>query len=200
MNHSRFFESKIRIIVLLTQLVSLSSEQLKAVQLFIDGASEQEVSDACGCSRSTVQRWKRKPEFQLAIENGKQQVEVLFKEEIKKSQQQIIEIQVQSWEARREELRELEWQLSERLFRKGEEMLSIPLEEKKWTFREAFLCLQTASELARKSSQTWDDDINSALQLVRSFGYAIIDEQECLSDSTDFGIGEVCTGTEENFS
>ena len=70
------------------------------------------------------------------------------------------------WIARREEFRERQWAIAEKLIQKGEEMLSFSLageDGPKWSFRDAAAFLAEGGRLARQAAEMYDGDLNAAL-------------------------------------
>ena len=70
------------------------------------------------------------------------------------------------WIARREEFRERQWAIAERLIQKGEAMLASPLageDAPKWNLRDAAAFLAEGGRLARQAAEMYDGDLNSAL-------------------------------------
>ncbi len=75
----------------------------------------------------------------------------------------------QKWQQRRDELRQLEWEMAQSGLRKAQEMLKMPIARKtsedgrtiiepaKWTFRDAIAILTECSALARKAAQMESD-------------------------------------------
>jgi hypothetical protein len=80
------------------------------------------------------------------------------------------------WQERRRQLREKEWQVSELLFEKA----SVALRDLELVGRIQNIAnaLKIASELGRKSSELWGDDINSAIALLLKYDYNIIDKKQ----------------------
>ena len=158
-----------------------SDQQLRCARLLAQNFSEQEVSSQLGVSRSTVQRWKRLTGFREAIEKAKIGKSP-FETETQKSQKQVLEEIVQEdlkdWSLRRQELREAEWRICQKLLHKAEEMLNFSLEERKWSFRDAVMFLEISSRIGSQSSELWQGDLNGAIALILKYGYEITDSQE----------------------
>lgn len=166
--------------------MNFSPDQLRAIELLSEGITETEVASILSKSRSWVQRQKKIPEFKEAIKSFKQKTASIFKEELEKNQYEAIQKEVESWEIRRQFLREQEWLASQKLFELAMKMLDDPLlQEKRWTFKDTTNILQVASELARVSSELWSSNLNAAIELTRRYGYDIIDQQQETS-SEDF--------------
>jgi hypothetical protein len=80
------------------------------------------------------------------------------------------------WQQRRQRLREKEWEMSELLFEKAEKALrDLELVGRIQNLANA---LKVASELGRKSSELWGDDINAAIALLLKYQYDIIDKRQ----------------------
>ncbi len=62
----------------------LSEQQLKAASMLASGHSEQEVADVTGVAKRTLQRWKKRHDFQLVVEEYRQSVADTIKEETTK--------------------------------------------------------------------------------------------------------------------
>ncbi|MBD0261456.1 MAG: hypothetical protein ICV78_01710 [Tolypothrix sp. Co-bin9] len=164
------------------KIMSLTHKQYLAIQMLINDATDKEIIASCGCSRTTLHRWKKNPEFQAAITSVKQQTDSIFKEEIARTHKELIENDVDAWKQRQLTIREHEWLASEKLFALGMTMLeSVNIEEKRWTMKDVTSILETGSNLARLSSEMWNKDLNVAIQLVLKYGYEIVDKQLPLS-------------------
>jgi len=160
------------------KFMSLTHKQYLAIQMLINDATDKEIIASCGCSRTTLHRWKKNPEFQAAITSVKQQTDSIFKEEIARRHKELIENDVDAWKQRQLTIREHEWLASEKLFALGMTMLeSVNIEEKRWTMKDVTSILETGSNLARLSSEMWNKDLNAAIQLVLKYGYEIVDKQ-----------------------
>jgi hypothetical protein len=160
------------------KFMSLTHKQYLAIQMLINDATDKEIIASCGCSRTTLHRWKKNPEFQAAITSVKQQTDSIFKEEIARTHKELIENDVDAWKQRQLTIREHEWLASEKLFPLGMTMLeSVNIEEKRWTMKDVTTLLETGSNLARLSSEMWNKDLNAAIQLVLKYGYEIVDKQ-----------------------
>jgi len=159
----------------------LTSLQLQAVSLIADGQTETQVATACKKSRSWVQELKRREDFQVAIKEAQRNKESLKQglQEVQKEvfQEKISEV-LEEWKTRQGQLREREWEISQKLLLKAEEMLEFSIEERRWTFRDAAMFLDVASRIGRQSSELWQSDLNAAIQVVLKYGYEVVDTQE----------------------
>lgn len=158
--------------------MTLTRTQYQAIQMLLNGASDKEIIASCNCSRTTLHRWKKNPEFKSALSTGMEKTDAIFKEQIEKSHKELIEKEVEAWKERQIRVREQEWLASEKLFALGIKMLeSVNIEEKRWSLKDVTTILETSSNLARLSSEMWSKDLNAAMQLVLRYGYEIIDKQ-----------------------
>jgi len=159
----------------------LNSIHLQAASLIAEGRTESEVAAACSKSRSWVQELKRREDFQAAIEEARKKKEV-DKKELQQFQKEVFQEKItevlDDWIARQSQLREQEWQISQKLLLKAQEMLEFSIEERRWNFRDACQFLEVASKIGRLSSEMWQSDLNAAIQIVLRHGYEIIDIQE----------------------
>ena len=165
---------------------SLNSQQLHAVELLAQGASEVEVCAQIKRTKSWLQRCKKDENFAMAVEAAKARNEAVLKKALEESQRKTTEEQVAAWAGRREEIRSLEWDIASKLFAKSAEILAFPLEGTKWSLADAYHCLDTASKVSRQAAQLWNRDLNAAIALVRSYGFDVIDtQQNTLADTSD---------------
>lgn len=159
--------------------MSLTRKQYQAIQLLINGASDKEVIASCNCSRTTLHRWKKDSEFKSALTTGIEKTDAIFKEEIEKTNKELIENEIHTWKQRQLATRENEWVASEKLFALGMKMLeSVNIEEKRWSLKDITTIFETGSSLSRLSSEMWNRDLNAAMLLVLRYGYEIVDKQE----------------------
>lgn len=80
----------------------------------------------------------------------------------------------QEWSLRREQLRAREWEASELLFQKAMQALrELELSARMQNIANA---LKIASELGRKSSELWGDDLNAAVTLLLRYNYDVVDK------------------------
>lgn len=163
----------------------LNSLHLQAAALLAEGKTESEVAVACGKSRSWVQELKRREDFQAAVEENRKKKEV-HKQELQQFQKELFQEKIsealEDWIARQQQLRQQEWELSQKLLLKAQEMLEFSIEERRWNFRDACQFLETASKIGRLSSELWQSDLNAAIQIVLKHGYEVIDTQESFSE------------------
>jgi hypothetical protein len=159
----------------------LNSIHLRAASLIAEGKTESEVAAACGKSRSWVQELKRREDFQAAIEEARKKKEV-HKKELQQFQKEVFQEKISEvlddWIARQSQLREQEWQISQKLLLKAQEMLEFSIEERRWNFRDACQFLEVASKIGRLSTELWQSDLNAAIQVVLRHGYEVIDTQQ----------------------
>ncbi|MDF5716421.1 MAG: hypothetical protein PUP93_21720 [Rhizonema sp. NSF051] len=152
----------------------LNCEQLKAIAMLAQGESENEVASTLSKSRSWVQQVKRHPEYQKIKDANTDAVVQAVAENTKKGASQTFS----EWENRRRVQREREWQISQALLDKAQDMIEqFSLEEKRWSLKDVCSCLEISSKLARSSAQMWDEDLNAAITLVRKFGFDVVDTQ-----------------------
>ena len=159
----------------------LTSLQLQAASLIAEGKTESQVAAACNKSRSWVQELKRREDFQASVKEAQKNKESV-KENLQQVQKEVfqkkISEELQDWIARQSQLREQEWQISQKLLLKAQEMLEISIEERRWNFRDACQFLEVASKIGRLSSELWQSDLNAAIQVVLRHGYEVIDAQQ----------------------
>lgn len=87
------------------------------------------------------------------------------------------------WERRRQQLRSREWEASELLFKKAMHCLrELELSARMQNIANA---LKIASELGRKSSELWDDNLNAAIQLLLKYDYEVKDKIKKEGDEQD---------------
>jgi hypothetical protein len=79
------------------------------------------------------------------------------------------------WVARRDEQRQREWEISQNLMDKAQEILKEFLAQQKYSVRDAAALAETASKLARASAELWGGDLNGAIALVKQYGYEVVD-------------------------
>jgi hypothetical protein len=80
----------------------------------------------------------------------------------------------QVWQLRREEFRQRQWRLAERLLERAEEMLEKPLTGidregnpyERWNFRDIATFISEGTRLSRQAADLWEGDLNSALAMV----------------------------------
>lgn len=83
----------------------------------------------------------------------------------------------QRWALRREEFRERQWRLAEKLLDRAEEMLgrSLTTTDKdgntieRWNFRDAATFVSEGTKLARQAAELFDGDLNAAMTLVERY-------------------------------
>ncbi|HIK39787.1 hypothetical protein [Thermoleptolyngbya sp. M55_K2018_002] len=83
----------------------------------------------------------------------------------------------QRWATRREEFRERQWRLAEKLLERAEEMLERSLSStdkdgniiERWNFRDAATFVSEGTKLARQAAEIFDSDLNAALTLVERY-------------------------------
>lgn len=86
------------------------------------------------------------------------------------------EVDEQEWALRRKKLRAREWEASELLFQKAMQALKdLELSARMQNIANA---LKIASELGRKSSELWGDDINAAIALLVQYDYDVVDKKQ----------------------
>lgn len=158
--------------------MTLTSNQLKALALIGRGDSPKLVAAAIGVSSRTISRWLLLPEFRDLIEKISSQTKSLTIESASENFQKEQEL----WQNRRAKLREEEWEISQLLLKKAREVLENF--EISGRIQNIANALKTASELGRLSSELWSGDLNSAISLVRQYGYDVIDLNE-KDDETD---------------
>jgi len=80
------------------------------------------------------------------------------------------------WRIRRQQLRAREWEASELLFEKAMQALKeLELSARMQNIANA---LKIASELGRKSSELWNDDLNAAAALLLKYDYDVVDKRQ----------------------
>jgi hypothetical protein len=87
------------------------------------------------------------------------------------------------WNRRRSEIREREWQLSEKLLNKAEKLLD---ENSSLSRQSIPAMVQTASVIGRKASELWQDDLDAAITILRRFGFAIIPPEQEFTEEDNF--------------
>ena len=159
----------------------LTSLQLQAACLIADGQTEIQVATACKKSRSWIQDLKRREDFQAAVKEAQRKKNSL-KEGLQQVQKEVFKKKIsedlEDWKARQQQLREQEWEISQKLLLKAQEMLEISIEERRWNFRDACQFLEVASKIGRLSSEFWQSDLNAAIQVVLKYGYEVVDTQQ----------------------
>lgn len=83
---------------------------------------------------------------------------------------------LESWESRRIQQREEEWQASKRLLERALEMLNQPLNDRKWSYSDAAKLIEASSKLARQSAEMWGGDLSAAIEILMQYGYQVIDK------------------------
>ncbi|GAB4474465.1 MAG: hypothetical protein OHK0037_35350 [Elainellaceae cyanobacterium] len=81
------------------------------------------------------------------------------------------------WATRREEFRERQWRLAEKLLDRAEEMLGRSLSTtdkdgnvvERWNFRDAATFVSEGTKLARQAAELFDSDLNAALAVVERY-------------------------------
>jgi hypothetical protein len=159
----------------------LTSLQLQAASLIANGQTETQVATACKKSRSWIQDLKRREDFQAAVKEAQKNKES-FKQGLQQLQKEVFQKKVsedlEDWRSRQKHLREQEWEISQKLLLKAQEMLEFSIEERKWSFRDAAIFLEIASRIGRQSSELWQSDLNAAIQVVLKHGYEVVDTQQ----------------------
>lgn len=152
--------------------VTLSPKQFQALSLLGRGDCPKSVAASLNVSARTLQRWQLLPEFRDLIEKISNRTKSLTVESATESFQKEQEL----WQIRRDKLREEEWEISQLLLKKAREVLENF--EISGRIQNIANALKTASELGRLSSELWSGDLNSAISLVRQYGYEVVDLNE----------------------
>jgi hypothetical protein len=152
--------------------LTLSEQQRRAATLLSRGDSPNTAGNAVGVSGRTVLRWKLIPEFDQLLQRLTQKADSLAVDVTAEAIKEDYEL----WESRRKNLRQLEWELSELLLTKSKELLqSLELHPRLQNISAA---IEVGSNLARRSAELWDDDLNAAISLVRRYGFDVMDRQK----------------------
>jgi hypothetical protein len=149
--------------------VTLSPKQLQALSLLGRGDAPKSIAATLDISTRTLQRWQLLPEFRDLIEKISNQTKSLTVESTTESFQK----EQQIWQTRRDELRNLEWELSQLLLKKARQALEDL--EISGRIQNIANALKIGSELGRVSSELWSSDLNAAISLVRQYGFDIVD-------------------------
>ena len=149
--------------------VTLSPKQLQALSLLGRGNTPKSIAATLDISTRTLQRWQLLPEFRDLIEKISNQTKSVTVENVTESFQK----EQQIWQARRDELRKQEWEISQLLLKKARQALEDL--EISGRIQNIANALKIGSELGRISSELWSSDLNAAISLVRQYGFDIID-------------------------
>lgn len=160
----------------------LEPAQLQAAILVAQGVSTREAADRVGVSLRTIQRWQK---LDLFIETVQSLGKKVRKGSVEKLADELIQENL-IWEQRRRELREREWRLANLLLEKAEKLLEDS--DLEISPRQLSSILEVGSDLARRASEMWDGDLNSAIALTRRYGFNVVeatDESDDESDETE---------------
>jgi hypothetical protein len=152
--------------------MSITPDQRRAANLLSQGLTPNQVGRQIGVSGRTVLRWKTSnSEFSELLKTLNSQARNLTIQNNLDSLQEDEE----KWRIRRQDLREKEWELSGLLLAKAEKLLKD--NDIEISPRQLPNILEVGFELARRSSELWDNDLNAAIALVRRYNFDVVDRQ-----------------------
>ncbi|OKH33799.1 hypothetical protein NIES2119_22070 [[Phormidium ambiguum] IAM M-71] len=113
-----------------------------------------------------LQKWSRQHHWVARTLSFDQHRHQLLLQEEEKVGKERARLSAQQWDERRTELRTKQWQMSQLLLAKAEEMLSFSLAERRWTFRDATSMIQLGVDLAKTATEVPSFDVYEAIRVL----------------------------------